>query len=228
MPSEAFFRRSWAAAWWGLGAHADAALRDELLRCYAEPHRRYHTRQHLHECLAWLPRLAAEADHPAEVALALWFHDAIYRPERHDNEALCAEWARSAIWAACGASSANWAAGSASAVAERVHALVLATRHAAEPQGADQQVLVDIDLAILGAPPSRFAQYEQQVRQEYATVPEAAFRAGRHRILEGFLARPRLFATATGRALFEARARVNLQGSVAALAANPRGLTQST
>lgn len=217
MPSEAFFRRSWAAAWWGLGVQADAALRDELLRCWSEPHRTYHTRQHLHECLAWLPRLAAEAEHPAEVALALWFHDAIYRPGRDDNEALCAEWARSAIWAACGASSANWAAGGTSAAAERVHALVLATRHAAEPQGADQQVLIDIDLAILGAPPSRFAQYEQQVRQEYAAVPEAAFRSGRLRILEGFLARPRLYGTATGHAPFEARARHNLAHSIAAL-----------
>lgn len=207
MASDTGFRRSWATAWWAIGAHADPLLRDVLLQCYAEPHRAYHTRQHLRECMAWLPRLSAEAERPAEVALALWFHDAIYRPDRHDNEALSAAWARSAVWAA----------GGSDAVASRVQALVLTTAHNAEPQGPDQQALIDIDLAILGAPPARFDAYERQVRQEYAEVPEAAFCSGRRRILQQFLDRPALYATPTGRLLFEQRARANLQRSIATL-----------
>lgn len=210
MPSDAFFRRSWAAAWWALGVRADAALREQVLACYAEPQRSYHTRQHLHECLAWLPRLAAEAERPAEVALALWFHDAVYRPEQHDNEARSADWARSAVQAA----------GAGDAAAQRIHGLVMATRHASDPQGADEQTLVDIDLAILAAPPARFDAYERQVRQEYAAVPEPAFRAGRRQLLQQFLARPALYGSATGQRLFEARARANLQRSIDRLSAS--------
>jgi hypothetical protein len=36
----------------------------------------------------------------------------------------------------------------------------MATCHTAKPADADQQLLVDIDLAILGAEPARFAEYE--------------------------------------------------------------------
>ncbi|WP_395702957.1 N-methyl-D-aspartate receptor NMDAR2C subunit [Aquabacterium sp.] len=200
--------RNWFSAWPAIGARQDdGQLLNVLLACYAEPHRAYHTQQHLRECLAWLQRLQAHAGRPAEIAIALWFHDAIYRTDRHDNEARCADWARAAVWAA----------GGEAAAAERIHALVLATQHDAQPGDADAQLLVDIDLAILGAPERRFDQYERQVRQEYAAVPEAAFRQGRRRILEAFLARPRLYATPAGQALFEARARRNLQRSITAL-----------
>ena len=39
---------------------------------------------------------------------------------------------------------------------------------------ADEQLLVDIDLAILGADTARFAEYQTQIRREYAHVPATA------------------------------------------------------
>jgi len=41
-----------------------------------------------------------EPSHPAEVELAIWFHDAIYDLWRTDNEARSADWTRDAIVAA--------------------------------------------------------------------------------------------------------------------------------
>jgi predicted metal-dependent HD superfamily phosphohydrolase len=76
---------------------------------------------------------------------------------------------------------------------------------------------VVFDLELLGASPARFAEYERQVRSEYAHVPDAAFRAGRARILKGFLARERLYGTQVFHDALEERARGNLQGSVAGL-----------
>lgn len=61
----------WDAAWHALHVAPDLALRDRLLSAYAEPQRRYHTRQHLGECLLHFEREQAAAEHPAEVALAL-------------------------------------------------------------------------------------------------------------------------------------------------------------
>lgn len=110
------------------------------------------------------------------------------------------------------------AAGLAPAVAGRVHALILATRHAALPATPDEGLLVDIDLAILGAAPGRFDEYERQVREEYAAVPEALFRSRRQAILEGFLHRPSLFSTAFFRERLEVQARKNLERSIARLA----------
>lgn len=150
-------RANWNAAWHALGVAApDEALCAELQQRYAEPQRHYHTVQHLGECLAWFEREKPRAEHPAEVALALWFHDAIYDVHAHDNEARSADWARQALLAA----------GVNAEAAERVHALVMATRHDAVPEGRDAELLIDIDLSILGAGRERFDEYERQVHAE--------------------------------------------------------------
>jgi predicted metal-dependent HD superfamily phosphohydrolase len=203
------FETSWARCWPALGAAGDgAALRDRLLAAYAEPQRHYHTQQHLGECLALCERHLALAEHAAEVEIALWFHDAVYDVRGRDNEARSAAWARQALQAA----------GVGSAVIDRVEALIMATRHQALPQGMDQQLLVDIDLAILGAPRARFQAYEVQVRAEYAWVPRWVFRRKRREVLREFLAREPIYSRPELRAELEAQARDNLAHSIRQLA----------
>ena len=196
---------SWRRAWHGVGAgSADAALLQGLLDAWREPQRRYHTLQHLAECIAAFAPVRDLAQEPGEVELALWFHDAIYDVRRHDNEARSADWARGAMVAA----------GAHADAAERVHRLVMATRHAAPASAPDAMLLVDVDLSILGAPAERFTQYEAQVRDEYAWVDEAAFRLRRREVLTGFLARPTIYATDPFRTRLEAAARANLERSI--------------
>jgi len=199
---------NWNAAWRALGvAPADDALCAELQRRYSEPQRHYHTLQHLGECLAWFEREQALAERPGEVAVALWFHDAVYDVHAYDNEARSAEWARSAMIAA----------GAPAEAAGRVHALVMATRHDAVPQGRDAELLIDIDLSILGAEQQRFDEYERQVYAEYAFVPEEVRLPRRRAILQRFLAREAIYTTPRMHALLEARARGNLARSIAAM-----------
>ena len=96
-----------------------------------------------------------------------------------------------------------------------------ATRHAALPALPDERLVADIDLAILGAAPRRFAQYERQVRAEYAAVPEETFRHRRRAILQAFLDRPHLYGTAHFRQALEARARDNLARAIASTGPPP-------
>jgi len=200
----------WLKAWRDLGVPDSPELhrlyRDVLLR-YSEPHRHYHTGQHLAECFEKVQDIISLAEHPAEVRVGLWFHDAIYDTRRHDNEERSADWARTA------ARELGASAGS----AQRIHDLVMSTRHAAEPVGIDAQVLVDADLSILGAQPARFEEYEAQVRREYEWVEDAAFRSGRAKILKTLLDRPHLFSTDGFRQRYEAQARRNIQISLASL-----------
>lgn len=196
---------SWSRAWLGLGAAGEGAeLRDQLLAAWSEPQRRYHTLRHLGDCLGLFELTSHLATHPAEVEMALWFHDAVYDLKARDNEARSAAWAEQALAAA----------GVASDVRQRVHALIMATCHAALPASDDARLLVDIDLSILGADQERFDEYEVQVRQEYAWVPGLLFRRKRREILQGFLARPRLYETDWFEQRLEAQARSNLQRSV--------------
>ena len=197
----------WRAAWQALGGNGAEPLHAALLARYAEPHRAYHTQQHLAECLALFDTVRGLAERPAEVEIALWFHDALYDVHRHDNEAQSADWAHAALLEAAAAPDA----------ASRVAALVLATRHSVAPQTPDEQLLVDIDLSILGAAPARFAVYEAQIRAEYAHVQPALFNEKRGAILAGFLARPRLYGNEALHRRFEAPARRNLARALAAL-----------
>ena len=171
--------------------HGQAGLLEELLARYREPHRHYHTLRHLEECFEKLDELRDLAAHPEEVALAIWFHDAIYDPGRDDNEARSAAWARRTV-------------------GEPIAELVMATRHDAVPAKVDAQVLVDVDLAILGAPPRRFEEYERQVREEYCWVPAPDYDLQRRQILDTFLARPTIYNTRRFIERYEAQARRNL------------------
>lgn len=197
----------WHATWSAQTGRADEALGVRLLAGYAESHRRYHTVQHLAECLGFFALTRTACRHPAEIATALWFHDAIYDTRRHDNEDRCADWASTELGRA----------GVADPVIERVAGLVLATKHATAPQDPDAQLLVDIDLAIFGADEPRFTEYERQIREEYAWVPDPVFRQKRGEILAGFLARPKLYLTAAVGATREAPARANLRRAISAL-----------
>ncbi|MDZ7891197.1 MAG: N-methyl-D-aspartate receptor NMDAR2C subunit [Rhodoferax sp.] len=204
-PSWTALKPLFASAWQEAGAHTDGvALCDALLAAYAEPHRHYHSTQHLAECLHGFEVVRHLAQRPAEVALALWFHDAVYDVQRHDNEAQSADWARQALTTA----------GVQAEVAERVYELVMATRHTSVPAAGDAQLLVDIDLSILGADAQRFAQYERQIRKEYAFVPEDLFRTKRKEVLLSFAKRSRIYGTDYFHAALEARARANLARAV--------------
>jgi predicted metal-dependent HD superfamily phosphohydrolase len=198
---------AWQAAWVAARlAEPPRSCFEALCRAYAEPQRRYHTLQHLRECLAQAAEVERLAEHPGEVLIALWFHDAVYDPQARGNEARSADWARDTVVAA----------GSV-AIAERVHQLVMATAHQAVPVTRDAQVLVDVDLSILGADTERFDEYEHQVRDEYRHVPEVVFRSKRRGVLQGFLERPRIFNTEAYVQRLEARARENLRRSIGRL-----------
>lgn len=198
----------WQSTWRQLGAaNSDGNLFERLVVCYSEPHRKYHTMQHLKECFALVENVAQFAERPGEVELALWFHDAIYNTHKKDNEKQSAEWARESALAA----------GLTTEQADRIFQLVMTTRHNAVPAGKDAEVLVDIDLGILGADVARFDEYEVQVREEYAWVPRFLYRKERRRILQEFASRPFIYCTEYFRIHYEDQARENIARSLARL-----------
>ena len=202
---------NWARAWQGLGRPVPLRLRLELHAAWGAKHRHYHDAWHLRECLGLLELWKGQGERTAEVAIALWFHDAVYDPGAIDNEL------RSAAWAARALGEARVS----SEVAQRVYELVMATQHAAHPppvRSIDTELLLDIDLAILGAAPERFAAFERDIRKEYAAAPGDVYRSARHTVLRGFMEREHLYHTPQASERLEAQARLNLQGALERLA----------
>jgi predicted metal-dependent HD superfamily phosphohydrolase len=183
------------------------ALAAELAATYSQPHRRYHTLAHIEQCIGELNCVWWYAVHLEELKWALIFHDAVYDPTRHDNEARSADWA-CRIMTELGRPQEEQV---------RVRELIMATVHTAEPHTGDQALMCDIDLSILAAEEAAFDEYDRAIRVEYEFVPEARYREARAEILGAFLRRKRLFHTALYREHREARARENLERALARL-----------
>ena len=200
----------WTALWQRLGAQGDAnAVYNDLVARYSEPHRAYHTLEHIGHCLDEFEQVRHLATNPDAVELALWYHDAIYDTKTKDSEersaALAVEEARNAsLPDSFGQSVAN---------------LIMATKHTTAPTDPDVQLLVDTDLSILGQTEDKFDEYERQVRKEYEWVAKDAFTAGRSAILKSFLDRPTIYSTPFFRNKYEAQARANIARSLARLRA---------
>ena len=76
--------------------------------------------------------------------------------------------------------------------------------------------MLDADLAVLAAEPSRYQAYARGVRAEYTHVDDAAWRTGRAAVLRAFLDRPAIYRTAPMRNQ-EHRARANLAAELSGL-----------
>ncbi|MFH7593521.1 hypothetical protein WDV06_00245 [Streptomyces racemochromogenes] len=205
-------RSRWAATTAAAGADRDPApYADRLLAAWAEPQRRYHTTAHLADVLARIDVLAPHAADPTAVELAAWFHDAVYRPDRSENEERSAALAERAL-PELGIDAAR--------TAEVARLVRLTVTHDPAPGDTNGEALCDADLAVLaGRPddPGAYAAYAAAVRAEYAFVPDEAFRTGRAAVLRQLLGLPRLFRTPYGAAHWEAPARRNLAAELASL-----------
>jgi predicted metal-dependent HD superfamily phosphohydrolase len=121
----------------------------------------------------------------------------VYDPGRPDNEARSAEWAwRSILAAGCGEE-----------VAQRVQALVLATKGHAPSEDPDTRLLLDIDLAILGAAPARFDDYDPADPRRVRAHAGGGVPRRPRRVLAAFLAPPRIYLTPPSTTRWSTRAR---------------------
>ncbi|RMI35662.1 HD domain-containing protein [Nocardia stercoris] len=187
--------------WVAVAGERNRCAGTDLVTRYREPHRRYHTVDHLTAMLRAIDRLAADADDVTAVVLAAFFHDAIYVIGAPDNEDRSAELAESVLTAA---------EFDPATVAEVVRLVRLTAAHAPEPGDRNGAVLCDVDLAVLGGSAADYAAYTAAVRAEYATVPDDLFRGGRAAVLQSLLDLPRLFHAEIARAAYEVAARANL------------------
>ncbi|XXT24898.1 hypothetical protein WME94_25525 [Sorangium sp. So ce429] len=184
---------------------------------YGEPGRAYHDLAHVREVLCRVGEVGRDVGwrRPREVFLAALFHDAVYVPGRHDNEARSAELARQAV--------SHWLPGE-ELDAEAIARLILLTaRHGAlgpADVGEEEALFLDCDMAILGSDPAAFDAYDRAIAAEYSAVPPELYAAGRRRFFEKLLAAGHIFLSTYFRDRLEARARDNLRRRLGAARAD--------
>jgi predicted metal-dependent HD superfamily phosphohydrolase len=185
---------------------------DALQAAYATPPRAYHNFQHVQEVLRHYHEVAAGPGwrQPAEVGLAVLYHDAIYEAGRRDNETRSAELAVAHV--------ARWWP-TAGIDAQRVVDLIeLTARHGSlQPADVDEEaaLFLDCDMAILGAEPALFDAYDRGIAAEYrGHVPGWLFKLNRRRFLKALLARPRIYLSDFFHQHYDTQARRNLRRAV--------------
>ncbi|KQO49346.1 MULTISPECIES: hypothetical protein [unclassified Methylobacterium] len=193
------------------GSGAEAAWR-ALDAGYGEAARHYHGWPHVrallagHDAVRGLPDVSG-LDGDA-IDLAIYFHDAVYDPARSDNEARSAD-----LLVTCSGS------GLGRECIRSAVAMIRATAAHGPSEDPETRLMLDLDLAVLGAPRAIYEAYAAAVRREYAMVPDAAWRIGRAGVLDRFLDRPRLYQTGHFHDRLESAARANLADEAAALRA---------
>lgn len=179
---------------------SDAAeLFDVIHTLYASDGRHYHTPAHIEHCLSRFDMCRNHMDHPDEVELALWYHDAVYDPRATDNEERSAE-----LFVGHAAQDFDPQA------VRRIQELILYTTHRELPTENDQKLMVDIDLSGFGLPWEDFARDSRAVRAEFTHMSDAEFYGGQIRFLNSLVARDRFFASDFFYQRYEQQARENV------------------
>lgn len=212
-PDFAELRQRWQALAEALAVAPTLAepVFEALVTGYSADGRAYHNLTHIQQMLRHIDPIMHRAQDGTAVQLAIWFHDVVYEPAAADNEAQSAACARRVL--------ADW--GLVPKRLDRIAQMILATRldSQATPD-ADTAMLLDADLATLGSHPDEYARYVRAIRQEFAFVPEADYRAGRTAVLAQFLTRPRIYLTSYFYERLERQARQNIRRELAALQAS--------
>jgi len=192
---------SWHSLMDRVGAfeNQDDVLQDLILR-YGEPHRRYHTLDHVADCLVTLASVRHLCANPDAVALAIWFHDAVYDVSRSDNEEQSAQLATESCLRL----------GLQHEVALCVGNLVRITDHRSPITVHDAKVLVDIDLSSLALDPEGFQANSQKIREEFEMAGIDAYEKRSRAMFEAMIDSERIYKTDYFHEKFDDMARANL------------------
>ncbi|MCU0433375.1 MAG: hypothetical protein MUC87_07985 [Bacteroidia bacterium] len=173
-----------------------------LLHSWNEPQRRYHNLTHLENLLSLSQQYRSHLTHPETVDFAIYYHDAVYKPERNDNEE------KSALRAELELPQLGIDARTVSKVAHYIRCT--AAHGNADVTDNDLNFFLDFDLSVLGAPAAVYELYAFQVREEFSIYPDMLYKPGRAKVLEKLLSKP-LYRTALFSGQFEEAARENMR-----------------
>ena len=171
-----------------------------VLTYYCEPHRKYHTSQHIDHCLEQFDKASTHAEQPDAVELAIWFHDIIYNVPTKDNELKSAELFRRLTEDRIDP-----------VLGQNVYDLILITMHKVWPIRSDEQLLVDIDLSSFALPWEQFREDSQNVREEFSDKSDQEFYSSHVKFIRSLLNRPSFFTSTFFRAQYELNARKNIE-----------------
>ncbi len=191
--------------WSRCGGEEEDRIFDEIETHYREPHRHYHTTDHIMFCLDELDKVSADIKQRGAVLqqdaveLSIWFHDVVLEIPGTNNEQKSAQLFLEVSDGRLDNDLRN-----------RVHDAIIATTHKSTPDLFESQLTVDVDLAGLAQSWSEFLVDSRNVRAEFSHLSDRDFNLGQGKFMKSLLDRASIYSTEYFLSSHEATARKNV------------------
>lgn len=195
-----------------VGYEAAERWRLKLIESYSEPHRSYHTIDHIVQMFDHLDKNIPDDEASPLLDVAVFFHDSVYITWSDYNEEYSANYAHEFMRdVGCSVS-----------VAELVSCLIMATKTHEKPNSetigrALFHGIIESDLPILAAPMNDFVKYEDGISKEVAYLGRAKYLYNRIAFLMGLLERGYIYQSYWGNMFLDKKARDNIEWLVGKL-----------
>jgi predicted metal-dependent HD superfamily phosphohydrolase len=172
----------------------------EIEKAYSNKKRHYHSLTHLQHLFQQLTEVKNEIKDWDTILFTLYYHDLVYNTLKQDNEEQSAELAGQRMKQV-------------GIPHEKILVCkeqILATKSHVVSDNSDTNYFTDADLSVLGADWDTYQTYFKNIRKEYSIYPSIVYNPGRKKVLQHFLAMPRIFKTEYFFHLYEQQAKTNL------------------
>ena len=177
----------------------------EIEKNYSSKSRHYHNLEHIINMLNELKKLESEIEDLDTLLFSIYYHDIIYKSTKSDNEHQSALLFEKRI------------AETSFSHLEKCKTQIEATKEHKLSKDFDINILLDLDLSVLGKSPEEYIEYSQNIRKEYSIYPDFMYKKGRKKVLEHFLEKGPIFKTAYFIDKYEQRAIDNLKRELLSL-----------
>ena len=179
--------------------------KDYVLECWTEIEneysaetRYYHNLAHIDNMLSELKNIESNVKEKDALLFSIYYHDIIYNTAKSDNEFKSAMLFKKRIERT-----------KFTQLGKCVQQIELTKEHELSIDN-DTNILLDIDLSILGKSNKEYQEYSEDIRREYKMYSDYEYKNGRKKVLIELLKAPSIYKTDYFKEKYEAIARNNL------------------
>jgi len=170
----------------------------EINQNYNQKSRYYHNLVHIEKMLMELEDVKEKVEKLDAIRFSIYYHDIIYKSTRSDNEYKSAEYFKERV------AKTNFS------YVEDCFKQIEATKTHKKSDDNDTNILLDLDLSILGSNNEEYQEYCKNVRKEYSIYPDLIYRKGRGKVLLKILKANPIYKTVHFVEKYEGRAKENI------------------
>lgn len=183
---------------------------NKIIDAYDDPTRGYHDSKHIISMLKNLDEYILNNPNsiqkPDEFKFAILMHDYVNGNPNEISESI--EAAETFIKQMSSNHDTNY-----------IKNLILATDYSHQKLNlsADEMLMQDLDLLILGSNPTDYKEYSKLIRKQYSHVPDNIFNQARKKVLQNFLNQENIYHTNYFKSQYEVQARENINNEIKTL-----------